>query len=96
VNRGRRFDEAAFEQARPESFGPSATELIHVATAEDSTLAKFELFRLTAETSERQWDDVSRLVRLHSGSLAIDYLCTMAESIRVRDPLDRLIRENAR
>lgn len=93
VNRGRRFDEAALERARPESFGPQATEPIHVATVEDSMLAKLEWFRLTDETSERQWDDVSRLVRLHSESLDLDYLRTMAESIGVRDLLDRLFDE---
>lgn len=75
---------------------PSATELIHVATAEDSMLAKLEWFRLTDETSQRQWDDVSRLVQLYSGSLDVDTLCTMAESIGVRDLLDRLLHENAR
>ena len=74
----------------------SATELIHVAMVEDSVLAKLEWFRLTDETSQRQWDDVSRLVQLHSGSLDVGYLCTMAESIGVRDLLDRLLRENAR
>lgn len=62
---------------------------------EDSVLAKLEWFRLTDETSQRQWDDVSRLVQLHSGSLDVGYLCTMAESIGVRDLLDRLLRENA-
>ena len=81
------------ERARPESFGPGATEPIHVATVEDSMLAKLEWFRLTDETSERQWDDVSRLVRLHSESLDLDYLRTMAESIGVRDLLDRLFDE---
>ncbi len=74
----------------------SATELIHVVMVEDSVLAKLKWFRLTDETSQRQWDDVSRLVQLHSGSLDVGYLCTMAESIGVRDLLDRLLRENAR
>lgn len=59
-------------------------------------LAKLEWFRLTDETSQRQWDDVSRLVQLYSGSLDVDTLCTMAESIGVRDLLDRLLHENAR
>lgn len=93
VNRGRRFDGAAFERARPESFGPSATEPIHGATVEDSILAKLERFRLTDKISERQWDDVSRLVRLHAENLDVDYLRTMAESIGVRDLLERLFDE---
>ncbi len=91
VNRGRPFDESAFERARPESFGPSAAAPIPVATVEDSILAKLEWFQLTDETSERQWDDVSRLVQLHGVNLDIDYMRTMAESIRVRDLLERLL-----
>lgn len=74
----------------------SLTELIRVVTAEDSMLAKLEWFGLTDETSERQWDDGSRLVRLYSRSLDVDTLRTMAESIGVRDLLDRLLHENAR
>ena len=92
VHRGRRFDEAAFERARPELFGPPASDPIPVATVEDSILAKLEWFRLTDETSERQWDDVSRLVRLHGVKLDIEYLRTMAESIGVRDLLEQLLR----
>ncbi len=91
IDRGRQFDEAAFARARPEAFGPPATEPIPVATVEDAILAKLEWFRMTDETSERQWDDVLRLVRLHAAKLDLDYLQTMADSIRVRDLLDRVL-----
>lgn len=91
VDRGRQFDRAAFERARPESFGPPASEPIPVATVEDSILAKLEWYRMTDETSERQWDDVSRLVRLHATKLDVDYLQAMADSIHVRDLLDRVL-----
>jgi hypothetical protein len=91
VSRGRRFDHAALDRARPESFGPRSTAPIAVATVEDSILAKLEWFRLTDETSERQWDDVSKLVRLHGSSLDADYLRPMADSIGVRDLLERLL-----
>jgi len=36
-------------------------------------------------------DDVSKLVRLHGGTIDLDYLRTMADSIGVRDLLDRLL-----
>lgn len=91
VNRGRQFDEAALARAQPTTLGPPATESIPVATVEDSIIAKLEWFRLTDETSERQWDDVSKLVRLHGGTVDLDYLRTMADSIGVRDLLDRVL-----
>lgn len=96
VHRGRRFDESALGRACPASFGPSATEPIPVATVEDSILAKLEWFRLTDETSERQWDDVSKLVRLHGGRLDAAYLHEMADTIGVGDLLERLLAENRR
>ena len=71
--------------------GPSAVEPIPVATVENSILAKLEWFRLTDQTSERQWDDVSRLVQLHGVNLGIDSMRTMAESIGIRDLLERLL-----
>ena len=91
IDRGRQFDQAAFDRAQPESFGPPASEPIPVATVEDSILSKLEWYRLTDETSERRWDDVSRLVRLHATKLDIDYLRTMADSIHVRDLLERVL-----
>ncbi len=91
VHRGRRFDETALERAQPASFGPSATQPIPVATVEDSMLAKLEWFRLTDETSERQWDDVSKLFRLHGEQLDTAYLRTMADSIGVGDLLGQLL-----
>lgn len=93
VHRGRRFDESALGRARPTSFGPSATEPIPVATVEDSILAKLEWFRMTDETSERQWDDVSKLVRLHGVRLDISYLREMSDTIGVGDLLERLLTE---
>ena len=96
VHRGRRFDASALDRARPTSFGPAMTEPIPVATVEDSILAKLEWFRLTDETSERQWDDVSKLVRLHGTGLDAAYLREMADTIGVGDLLERLLAEGIR
>ena len=96
VHRGRRFDETALERAQPASFGPSATELIPVATVEDSMLAKLEWFRRTDETSERQWDDVSKLFWLHGEKVDMAYLRTMSDSIGVGDLLETLLAEGNR
>lgn len=49
----------AMERATPQPLGMGAATMIPVATAQDSIVAKLEWFRLTNETSERQWDDVA-------------------------------------
>jgi hypothetical protein len=64
-----------------------------MATAEDSIVSKLEWYRLTDETSERQWNDVTRLVRLLGDHLDITYLRQATDTIGVRDLLDRLLNQ---
>ena len=61
VSRGREFDLAAMRRAVPQSLISADMPPIPIATVEDSILSKLEWFRLTDETSERQWHDVERL-----------------------------------
>jgi hypothetical protein len=90
VSRNRPFDRAALERAVPRALAtPSLT--VPVATPEDSIVAKLEWFRLGDESSERQWDDVSRLVALHGASLDVAHMRRMAESVGVTDLLERLL-----
>jgi hypothetical protein len=65
VNRGRPFDEQAFDRASPVRFaeGPDA-QSINVASPEDTVLAKLEWFRAGGEVSERQWADVVGVLRV--------------------------------
>jgi hypothetical protein len=51
---------------------------------------------LTDETSERQWDDVSRLVRLTGNALDTDYLAASAQMVGVSDLLLRLLDQASR
>jgi hypothetical protein len=67
--------------------------LVPVATPEDSIVAKLEWFRLGDESSQRQWEDVSRLVALHGPALDVAHMRLMAESVGVIDLLNRLLAE---
>ena len=91
VSRGRPFDLMAMERATPQLLGMGAATMIPIATAEDSIVAKLEWFRLTNETSERQWDDVSKLVALLGDRLDVEHMQQMAISIGVGDLLDKLL-----
>lgn len=92
VSRGRPFDVAAMERAIPLPLAAGRETTVPVATPEDSIVAKLEWFRIGDETSERQWQDVSRLVALHGDVLDLAYMRRMAESVGVADLLDRLLR----
>jgi hypothetical protein len=91
VSRGRRFDVRAMQRAAVETIGVGRSVSVPVATAEDSIVSKLEWFRLTDETSERQWDDVSRLVDLHGPRLDTEYMQQMAVSVGVGDLLGKLL-----
>ena len=91
VSRGRPFDLAAMTRAVLRTLVGDESLLVPVATAEDSIVAKLEWFRLGDESSQRQWDDVSRLVFLHGEALDADHMQRMAESVGVSDLLDRLL-----
>jgi hypothetical protein len=90
VGRGRLFDRAAMVRAMPATLGEVDGFTVPIATAEDSIIAKLEWFRLGDEVSQRQWDDVSRLAKLHGETLDMAYIRRMAESVGVDDLIDRL------
>jgi len=57
---------------------------------EDILLTKLKWYRLGDEVSGRQWDDVSRLTKLHRDTLEWDYLDTQAREAKVADLLEKL------
>jgi hypothetical protein len=91
VSRDRPFDRQAMDRAILLSVTVDDPWQMPVATVEDSIVAKLEWFRLGDETSQRQWDDVSRLTALHAEALDLAHMRRMAESVGVIDLLDRLL-----
>lgn len=94
ISRGRAFDRQSMARATLETLGELRTVTVPIASAEDSIISKLEWYRKTNETSERQWDDVSRLMRLLGSTIDRSYLREAAESVGVEDLLDRLLGEN--
>ena len=76
--------------------GDTGFVIVPMATVEDSIISKLEWYRLTDETSERQRDDVSRLVRLTGTALDTNYLAASAEMVGVSDLLLRLLDQSSR
>jgi hypothetical protein len=95
VSRQRPFDEDSMRRARLERLGESKSVDVPIATAEDTIVSKLEWFRLTNETSERQWDDVSRLLKLLGDAADVAYLRRAAETVGVGDLLERVLSQLA-
>ena len=90
VSRQRPFDVAAMNRATIEHLGDSHSLEIHVSTAEDAIISKLEWYRKTNETSDRQWNDVTRLLKLLGDAADVEYLKESAQSVGVQDLLERL------
>lgn len=91
ISRGRRFDIESMERAEIGRLGTAVFVDVPIATAEDSIISKLEWYRLTNETSERQWEDVSRLLLLLDEQADREYLKRAADSVGVSDLLERLL-----
>jgi hypothetical protein len=90
VNKGRPFDEPAFERARPERFaeGPDAPSF-NVASPEDTVLAKLEWFRAGGDLSDRQWADIVGVLKVKAGQIDGSHLRRWASALG----LDALLAE---
>lgn len=94
VSRERPFDLESMRRAKPERLGESKSVEVPIASAEDTIISKLEWFRLANETSERQWDDVSRLLKLLGDAADAAYLERAAQMVGIEDLLERLLRES--
>jgi hypothetical protein len=91
VSRGRRFDEFSFARSTLSRLGTAESGIdVPIASVEDILLAKLEWYRAGNEVSDRQWNDVTRLVKLNRNRLDWSYLESVALEIGVSDLLDGL------
>jgi len=91
VSRGRPFDESSFARATLCHIGSNENGVeVPVASIEDIVAAKLDWYRIGDEASERQWNDLTRLVKLHGTRIDWDYLHSVAAEIGVDDLLARL------
>ena len=89
VSRDRPFDRRALERAR--NTAAEGGSEVPVSSAEDTLLAKLEWYRKGGESSERQWGDVTGLLRVRS--LDESYLRQGAIELGVTDLLERALAE---
>jgi len=68
---------------------------IPVATAEDTIAHKLYWYRLTDETSEKQWRDLMGVVKAVGAELNLDALHEAATDLGVDDLVERALREGS-
>jgi len=65
-----------------------------VSSPEDVVLAKIEWFRATNETSEKQWNDITGVLKTQCFTIDFDYLQHWAGEIGVTDLLEKALDES--
>jgi hypothetical protein len=66
---------------------------IFVATAEDTILSKLRWYRLGGEVSDRQWGDITGILKLQHDRVDRAYMAEWAGKTGVMDLLERAFRE---
>jgi hypothetical protein len=95
ILKNREFDKSSMKRARPGKVDLQSGFEVPIASAEDTILSKLEWYRLGNEVSERQWDDVTRVMKILGQAADRDYLERNATDLGVADLLEKLIRELA-
>lgn len=93
ISRKRPFDLLVMDRSTVEDLGDAVPLEVPVASVEDIVLIKLEWYRKSNETSERQWDDVTRLLKLLGENADLKYLHEQAAELDVDDLVVRLTQE---
>lgn len=86
------FDAIEFARRRPVQIRDTGEQLM-VKSAEDSILRKLWWYRLGGEVSDRQWRDVTEILRANAGELDESHLDAWAGPLLVADLLTRARQE---
>ena len=92
VSKKRPFDASQFTR-RETTRGKD--DNLYVSTAEDTVLAKLDWYRQGGEVSDQQWRDLLAILVVQGKRLDREYLRVWADSLEVRDLLERALAESS-
>ncbi len=93
IFKSRNFDKSSMNRAAPGKIDSQSEFQVPIASPEDTILSKLEWYRLGNEVSERQWDDVVRVMKILGNKVDQDYLEHYAIELAVSDLLQKLLAE---
>lgn len=91
ILKDRPFDQRSIERAKPGKVDIESDLELPIASPEDTVLSKLEWYRLGNEVSERQWEDVVRVMKILGADADHEYLQKTASELNVDDLLQRLL-----
>jgi hypothetical protein len=83
------FSSQEFRRRQPVKLLPDSEQVIYLASAEDTILAKLRWHQKGGGVSGRQLEDVAGVIKVQGERLDRAYLCEWADRLGVRDLLER-------
>ena len=87
------FSKKQIERRELRKLAPDVDQMVYVATAEDTILAKLRWYDSGGRVSNNQWTDVIGVIGGSSSILDLDYLRDWAETLSLTELLDQAFRE---
>ncbi len=78
---------------QPKVIRQEPEEIAYLSSPEDIILAKLDWYRAGGGISDRQWLDVTGVIRTQAQQLDLDYLRNTAAQFQLADLLNRALRE---
>jgi hypothetical protein len=87
------FSRKQIERRELRKLAPDLEQMIYVATAEDTILAKLRWFDSGGQVSSNQWTDVVGIIGASATKLELDYLNQWADKLGLSELLDKAFME---
>jgi hypothetical protein len=95
IPRPRPFLQAQLDRAQRQTFSLETKMSAKFASPEDTILSKLEWYQMGGEVSDRQWRDISGVLKTQAGELDVEYLRKWAAELQVTDLLERALKESS-
>jgi hypothetical protein len=87
------FSRKQLERRELRKLAPDIEQMVYVATAEDTILAKLRWYNAGGRVSNTQWTDVVGIIGGSSSMLDLDYLREWSETLGVTELLEQAFQE---
>ncbi len=88
------FHAAQFRRRQRKQIGTTEKDSAWVASPEDTILAKLDWFRMGGMVSDRQWGDITGVMKIQKHTLDLPYLRELAADMHLTDLLDKAFRDS--
>jgi hypothetical protein len=94
ISKNSPYAREALSRKRKDTLDEERKTEFYLASSEDVILNKLEWYRSGGEVSERQWNDVLGVLKVQKDLLDREYLDRWASELRVKDLLDKALRDS--